>query len=258
MRVEPYGVGSVMHVVKRGTRGMEIVRDESDRWRFLKLLYLLNDIHQPRNNARVCKSDLHTLITDDGDTVNLGASQTCTPASALFRRPEEWPDREPLVAILAWTLMPNHFHLLLRETREGGISKFMQRLCGSMSTAFNQKYEEKGSIFQGAFRGRTVDTDEYLRYVLPYIVVKNVFELYPDGLSNAIKDFDSAWRWASSYPFTSFRTSAHGDQSPIIDHAQLVDLGLLTPATFKRNSRDMLAGHLHTREDFAGLLLEDW
>ena len=255
MRVEPYGIGSVVHVVKRGARGMDIVNDEADRWRFVRLLYLLNDTHQPRNNARVRKSDLHTRIQDD---IEGDASQTCTSASAsFFERPDHWPERDPLVAILGWTLMPNHLHLLIQEIRAGGISKFTQRLFGSMSSAHNQKYNEKGSIFQGSFRGKTVDTDEYMRYVFPYVVVKNVLELYPEGLESAVNNFDKAWKWAATDPFSSCRTAAHGDRSPIIDHDHLVDLGLLGK-NFKQDARDMLSGHMHTREDFSALMLEDW
>lgn len=230
---------------------MEIVRDEADRWRFVRLLYMLNDTYQSSNTAKLHK---HSLKYGSQTSV---LERKGAGVSGFLKRPDGWPEREPLVAILAWTLMPNHFHLLLRETREGGISKFMQRLCGSMSAAFNQKYSEKGSIFQGAFRGRTVDTDEYLRYVLPYIAVKNVLELHQDGLVSVLSDFDSAWEWVSSYPFTSFRTLATGDRSPLISHADLVDLGIPSN-NFKQDAHDMLVGHLHTKEEFAELLLEDW
>ena len=65
--------------------------------------------------------------------------------------------------------MPNHFHLLLEETEEGGISKFMQGLCVSMSKHFNIKYEEKGSLFQGAFKSRTINDDYYLDLIHVYI-----------------------------------------------------------------------------------------
>ena len=68
------------------------------------------------------------------------------------------------------------FHLLLEEIQTGGMSKFMQQLCGSMSANFNAKYKEKGSLFQGAYKGIVVDTDAYLRQLIPYIMVKNVLK----------------------------------------------------------------------------------
>lgn len=229
MRVEPHTIGSVVHVVKRGARGVEIVKDDSDRWRFVRTLYLLNDTHQDTDWTR---------------------EQYDLP---LFDRPSHWPNRDPLVAVLAWTLMPNHFHLLLCEIREGGVSKFMQRLSGSMTTHFNSKYEETGSIFQGSYKSRTVDSDEYLRYVLAYIAVKNVLELYPGGLSRAIKEFNKAWEWANSYSFSSFQATALGKPSPIIDHAKLKELGL-PGKDFKHMAYDMLVGHSEKGDvqDFLG------
>lgn len=234
MRVEPYSVGSFVHVVKRGARGFDIVRDDADRWRFVRSLYLLNDTFQSHNLMREIQ---------DVD---------------FLERPAHWPQREQLCSILAWTLMPNHFHLLLKETTEKGVAKFLQRLCGSMSMHFNEKYRERGSLFQGSYRSRTVDTNAYLQYLASYIVVKNTFELYPGGLKKAVENFEEAWKWAASYPFSSFQTIALGKNSPIIDIECLSELGL-TRGTFKRNSRDMLLAHIEKKEDVPStLLLEKW
>ncbi|KKT56308.1 MAG: hypothetical protein UW50_C0003G0003 [Candidatus Wolfebacteria bacterium GW2011_GWA1_44_24] len=196
MRIEPYTVGSIVHALKRGARGMDIVMDKADSWQFMKSLYLLNDVYSNRNWHR--------------ETADL----------PLFKRPESWPEREPLARILAWVLMPNHFHLLLQEKKEGGIAKFMQRFCGSMSLCFNLKYESKGSIFQGAYKAKRVDDDSYLRHLAFYIQVKNVLELYPGGLIAALKNFDQAWDWALKYPFSSLPAYVLGSGSPILDDAE--------------------------------------
>ncbi len=233
MRVEPYTVGSVVHVVKRGARGMEIVRDESDRFSFVRNLYLLNDQYKDANQHREF------------------------PSSGLFERPDHWPERKPLVSILAWTLMPNHFHLLLQETQEGGMSKFMQRLGCSMSVRFNHKHKEQGSIFQGSFKSRTVQDDAYLQYVLAYIVVKNVFELHPQGFKGAAASFDKSWEWAKSNTFSSFLTHSLGKESPIINMSAAEDLGLIG-GNFKKTARDMLEAYVERQveEDIDKLLVE--
>jgi len=244
MRVEPYNVGSIAHVIKRGARGMEIVRDEGDRWRFVRNLYILNDHFQPSSRFQVHKSDLFTLKD-----------------KRVFCRPEVWPKRKPLVAILGWVLQSNHFHLLLQEIEEGGISKFMQRFCGSMTLAFNEKYDETGSIFQGAYKSRTVDTDEYLQYVHAYIVVKNTLENYPGGLKAALKNFKQAWKWASEkYPFSSFLTASQGLESPIIDIKVFRNVGLARK-DFKQFAKNMLETHASGRDDLgdlSSLILENW
>jgi hypothetical protein len=244
MRVEPFGLGSVVHVMKRGARGMDIVKDDADRWRFVRILYLLNDEYQDtaRSSTSERKSDLRS-----------------EKEGGIFARPDSWPKRKPLVSILSWVLMPNHFHLLLCETQEGGVSKFMQRLCGSMTTAFNEKYAEKGSIFQGSYKSRTISTDKYLHHVIPYISVKNVFELYPGGLGRALKEFDKAWEWAEKYPFSSFQTNLLGRNSPIIDIEKLQDLSPKTSLSVaKKNAREMFATHMQHKEDLERMLLESW
>ena len=117
----------------------------------------------------------------------------------------------------------------------------MQSLCGSMSRHFNEKYDERGSIFQGAYRSRTINTDRYVRWVISYILVKNVFELYPGGYNRAAKEFDTAWRWSiEKYPFSSFKDFASLRGSPIEDlgAAEL----FTSSANFKSCSRDMILG----------------
>jgi putative transposase len=90
--------------------------------------------------------------------------------------------------------MPNHFHLLLREKKIGGIGKFMQRLGGSITMGFNMKYKNQGSIFQAKYKPILVLNDSHLYHLVPYINVKNVMELYPEGgLNRAFSEFDNAW-----------------------------------------------------------------
>lgn len=220
MRVEPYEVGSCLHIIKRGARGLDIVRDEADQVRFRNLLYYLNDEFHGDNWERNVE-----VLTE-------------------FQRPREWPERKPLVHILAWVLKPNHFHLCVQEIQKGGVSKFMQRLCGSMSAHFNAKYKGKGSLFQGAFKSRTVSDDDYMRYLAPYIMVKNVFEMYPDGgLDGAIEDFESAWVWATKeYQFSSLSVYAEGCNSAIIERG-MIDTIFESRSSFKERSKEMILGY---------------
>lgn len=217
MRVEPHSLDSFVHVTKRGTRGLPIVRDEADKRRFVRLLYYANDQYRD--------------YFWEANAFGLGE----------FGRPAHWPVQEPLVKVLAWSLMPNHFHLVLRELIEGGISKFMQQLCGSMSMHFNKKYDESGSIFQSSYKGRTANTrgDEYLRLLAVYVMVKNPFEMYPGGLKKAIKNFDAAYTWASEYPFCSLGNYSKNESSPIISKdifGEIFD----SPEKFKSFARESM------------------
>ena len=229
MRVQPHVVGSYMHVLKRGGRGMPIVKDEADQYRFIRSLYYLNDTFVDENWDRASYN-----ISYSGQT-------TVTRKGKLFYRPEHWPRRKELVKILGYTLMPNHLHLLLKEVVEGGISLFMKKLGQSMTEHFNEKYVTRGSLFQGSYKGRTIDSDEYLRYVAAYIMVKNTFELFPGGIGKARENFEAAWQFSAKYPFSSFPDYVSERGSPIIDKEILGDL-FSDKNEFKNFVRDVIDG----------------
>lgn len=225
MRVEPYAAGSYLHVVKRGARGMPIVNDAHDKRRFLRILNVMNDEYYNENWEY--------------------AVQGMDPAE----RPTEWPVRKPLTSILAYTLMPNHFHLILKETIDGGVSTFMQKLGQSMTVHFNAKYKQRGSIFQGSYRSRTIENDSYFRYALAYVLVKNTFELYPKGgLKAAVGNFNDAWEWAIRSPDTSLGSCMTVDTHVIIDRATLLEVFDLN--AFKRFARDVILGGKWTIAEF--------
>ena len=116
MRREPFTVGSYIHVIKRGSRGLPIIKDERDRFRFLLMLKHFNDEYQPDNWFR--------------DLVESGFDKT-------FDRPDIWPEQEKIVGVIGYCLLDNHFHLLLKEIIPDGISKFMQLLGICMAKYYN-------------------------------------------------------------------------------------------------------------------------
>jgi REP element-mobilizing transposase RayT len=71
--------------------------------------------------------------------------------------------------ILAYCLMPNHFHFLICQETNLPISKFVSKLCISYSAYFNTKYENIGSVFQDQFKAKFVDDDAYLMHLSTYI-----------------------------------------------------------------------------------------
>ncbi len=222
MRKEPFSVGSYVHVLKRGAKRTHIVRDEDDRWRFLKLLRYLNDANVPRNWER--------------DVTNEHISNN-------FARPAHWPKPQPYVSLLAYCLMDNHFHILAQERIEGGIGKFMQRLCTSMAAYFNAKYEDSGTLFQSAYMARTVDTDDYLQYLAAYIQIKNTFERYPQGLRAAIRNFSKALEFAEEYPFSSLPVYTKRVSSSLLDMDE-IDRLFDRDERFTRSAKDALLGRI--------------
>ena len=74
-----------------------------------------------------------------------------------------------LVNIIAYCLNSNHFHLILQQNTDKGIEKFMQKLCTSYAKRFNYENNRNGSLFQGKFKSKHIDSNAYLLYLSAYV-----------------------------------------------------------------------------------------
>jgi putative transposase len=72
-------------------------------------------------------------------------------------------------SLVCYCLMPNHYHLLIRQNTDIPTSKLLQRICTSYSMYFNKKYQKSGHVFQAKFKQVTIDTDKYLLWLCAYI-----------------------------------------------------------------------------------------
>ncbi len=109
----------------------------------------------------------------------------------------EYKERFP-VNIISYCLMPNHFHLLIQQLATDAISQFLSTLCNSHSRYFNVKYETVGSLYQGRFKAKRVDKDEYLIHLSRYIHL-NPVELFAFLGKDTVINQLIAYRW-SSFP----------------------------------------------------------
>jgi putative transposase len=73
------------------------------------------------------------------------------------------------VELLAFCLIPNHFHLLLYQVKDQGIANFLKSVSTSYGMYFNKKYGRVGPVFQGRFKASIVQKDAYLHHVSRYI-----------------------------------------------------------------------------------------
>lgn len=169
-----FSVGEFYHVYSRGNNKSKIFLSENDWRRFQKLLYVCN------GTQSVVFKTIQSLTLDK---IERGDS---------------------LVDIGAYCLMPNHFHLLLREKTEGGISLFVQKLLTAYSKYFNKKNERTGKLFEGAFKATHADTDEYLRYLFSYIHLNPVKIIDPQWKENGILDRDAAKQYLQGYSYSSY------------------------------------------------------
>ena len=149
-------------------------------------------------------------------------------------------NREPLVRIMADCLMPNHYHLLLEEIEDNGISRFMHKLGVGYSKYFNKKYERVGSLFQGTFKAVSIEKDLYFKYLLVYINVINPGqliepELKEKGVNNAEKVMD----FAKNYSFGTHQDYLELRDSIIIDKGIFKDF-FSSPEKYKEFVKDTL------------------
>lgn len=102
--------------------------------------------------------------------------------------------------LICFSLMPNHFHLLIQEGREKGIPQYMQRVLNAYTKYYNTKYEKSGHLFQGPYQIIHVKSNEQLLYLSAYIhrnpyeirEWKNKEEKYP---WSSFQDYCDENRW---------------------------------------------------------------
>jgi putative transposase len=110
---------------------------------------------------------------------------------------------DALVAIGAYCLMPNHFHILLTPVSDEGVSRFMNKLGTSYSMYFNKRYERTGSLFEGTYKSRWADSDVYLKYLYAYIHLNPLKLIQPDWKTGGVSNRERAKEYLDSYSFSS-------------------------------------------------------
>lgn len=166
----------VYHIYNRGVDGRNIFTKDNDYLRFIHSLYEFNDTKFALPHGRIFKEE------------------------ANFRR----SSRQPLVNILCFCLMPNHFHLILQQIATGGITKFMRKLGTGYTMYFNVKHKRNGVLFQGRFKAIMVDSDEYLMHLSRYIHLNPVGLVEPDWKQEGIKNWHNAKHFLREYRWSSY------------------------------------------------------
>lgn len=78
-------------------------------------------------------------------------------------------DNDPIVQIIAWCIMPTHFHLVLKQLKENGISDYLRKILESYSSYFNAKHKRKGPLWESRFKNVLVDNDDQLNHLVRYL-----------------------------------------------------------------------------------------
>jgi len=172
--------GEFYHIIKRGIEDRNIYIDDDDYFRFVNSLLVFNDQTPAPWQSRA--------FWNQRD-----------PASLC----QDYRPKDPLVEIHVFTLMPNHFHLLVRQLTERGIVVFMNKL-GGYSYYFNKKYSRQGTLFQNRYKIIHIENEEQLKNNFVYIHTNPLSLIETKWKEWKVKDpqratrfLEDEYRWSS-------------------------------------------------------------
>lgn len=147
--VKDYVVGGYYHLLNRGIEGRLIFQDHRD-------YVVFTDI-------------LKNLLTSPDDL----------PPGYIQVRPVRISDVYDKVSLICYCLMPNHYHIVLKQLVDGGVTHFMRRLTNAYVKYFNARNDRVGGLFEGKMKAVSIDRDEYLLHLSRYIHV-NPYKIVDD------------------------------------------------------------------------------
>ena len=180
-RKTPFVENEYYHAYSRGVEKRKIFLNTKDFNRFMALLYIMNQDAPFR--------------MDDFLQKNKNNLQK------IFEEKRE----KTLVSILSYCLMPNHFHLILYEHTEGGISKFMGKLLTAYSMYFNTKYDRSGPLFTRPFRSEHIGNESQFMYIFSYVHLNPLSITNKKWKEDGVKNKKEARKLLEKYQFSSYQ-----------------------------------------------------
>ncbi len=183
-RKQQFVNGEIYHVVLRGIDDNLIFKNIDDYYRGIFSIYEFN-------------------------TTNPITIRERRKARARLKRANRDPvsvtdPRDKIVEVLAFCLMPNHIHLLLKQLKEEGITKFMLKLGAGYGGYFNRKYSRKGHVFQDRFSAVHIKDDEQLKTVFVYIHANPISCVEPGWKEKGIKEPKKVIKFLENYKWSSY------------------------------------------------------
>lgn len=124
--------------------------------------------------------------------------------SLPFKADEKYQKLNDLVEVLSYCLMPNHFHILIYQIDEAGMSKLMHGVMTSYSRYFNIKYKRSGPLLESRYKASCILFEEYLLHITRYI------HLNPED-------------WVD-YPHSSLRAYLYDDGPSWLNKKRIIEL----------------------------------
>lgn len=185
----------IYHIYNRGVEKRDLFLGKTDYLRFI------HDLFEFNNENPCVPSNIRFSSRHPSEIADYHLKQ-CLEVGPPNIGDEKKP-RRLLVEILVFCLMPNHFHLILKQKKENGIVRFMQKLGTGYSMYFNEKQKRVGPLFQGRFKAVHVNEERYFDY-LPYYIHFNSLDLIePKWREGKIENYQEAIKFLNSYLWSS-------------------------------------------------------
>ncbi len=224
--------GTICHVMNRGVDKRKIFMQQGDYFRFIHDLFEFNDT-APVNNL----------------TYFFEKNPKDIARPYIERKP-----RELLVEILAFCLMPNHYHLLLKPRFDDGVTKFMKKLNMGYAKYFNEKYKRSGALFQGRYKSVAVVNEPHFIY-LPYYIHLNPLDLVtPEWREQTLRNPEKAIKFLETYRWSSHLDYAGQKNFPSVTQRNFLTECFGGPARYKPSIEQWL--HDLSIDDIQHLTLE--
>lgn len=183
------------HVLNRGVDKRVIFLDDQDRLRFAHGLEIFNDTKPAENTVY-----FYSRKTGSVESIDLRGQYDAM-------KMKRWSKKKPIVDIHGWCIMGNHYHLLLSECVDGGLSKFLMKLNVGYAKYFNERYKRVGTLFQGRTKKVRVATDPHFLHILHYIHLNPLDFLKgaEDWRDLRISRHAAALKHLDAYRWSSFR-----------------------------------------------------
>lgn len=181
----------IYHIFNRGVEKRIIFKEDADFIQFIHYLFYLND-----QNPKINLWNLKRSFGEKGEKIDFLIMR-------LLEEQKKRP-RKLLVEILVFCLRPNHFHLVLRQKVDGGISKFMQKLCTAYAMYFNLKYKRVGPLFQGKFKAVLVEKDTHFLYLPAYVHANALDSEFPEWRGGSVRNIKKAMKFLENYRWSSY------------------------------------------------------
>lgn len=180
-RKTSFAEGEHYHIYSRGVEKRKIFLNKKDYERFTALLFIMNQNAPFRMDNFLREKQNHL--------------------ENIFSEKQE----KTLVSILGYCLMPNHFHLILYEHTDGGISKFMGKLLTAYSMYFNIKYERSGPLFTRPFRSEYIENESQYMYIFSYIHLNPISIINKTWKEDGVKNKKETKKFLEKYQFSSYQ-----------------------------------------------------